>query len=862
MLIEHERVVYVNAAGCRLLGRSREQLVGRDYFDFVPAIDADSIEKRALARRSGGDSRQRFVECVQHPDGRKIWIEYTVDDIRLEGRVSKLITGRDVTEERRADDARRESDERFRSAFENATIGKVIASPDLRFLQVNRAFCEMLGYTEREILAMTPVDLTHPDDHGDTRAAVYRLVSGEQASTRFPKRYVHKDGRTVWVDLTTSLVRDREGRPSYFVSEILDITDHRRAAELLRDREAKLAEAQRVAHLGSWDYDVANDRLTWSEELYRIFGKDPATFTPSMHSSMRRYHPDDVKRIDTLIRRALSTGDPFEFDVRITLDNGEERVLQAIGRAELSPSGRPVRLYGVAQDITGRTRAEEALGASEQRFRNFHAQAPVMMTVIGADGRFREVSNFWLERMGYERHEAIGREAHEFITPESHRRLLEEADRTVLAGERVVRSTPLTAIRKDGATVDLLTTCLIEMDADGRFRGVVTVGVDVSHIKAAEEASRENEARYRALVEYAPEAIAVMDAETGTFIDMNAAAERLFGYTREQTLGHSPLEFCPDTQPDGTPSKEAVAQHIARVLAGETPTYVFFATHSSGREILIEVRSALLPAKGRTLIRSSITDITELKALQERVRHDDRMAAIGVLAAGVAHEVGNPLLALSMAVQSLERRPSDEYSHKKLRLISEHIERISKIVRQMSDLARPRDPKRLAVDVNRVVARALEIVRYDRRAKEVKLRFEPADDLPFVVAIEDQLMQVCLNLCLNALDAVAENPPTRPKSIDVRTSRVERDGREFVRVGFADTGPGIPAAVRPRVFQPFFTTKAPGTGTGLGLSVSHRLIEEHAGRLDFECGDESGTEFFFELPVAPAGTIRSAKENE
>ncbi len=607
VLIQHGRVVHVNPAGCQLLGQAREQFVGRDYWDFVPAIDKESIERRERARRPATEAPRRFVECVRNGQGHEVWIDYSVDDIQLDGTPSTIVTGRDVTEQKHA---------------------------------------------------------------------------------------------------------------------------------------------------------------------------------------------------------------------------------------------------------------EEALRASEQRFRSLYTQAPLMMTVIGADGRFREVSNYWLTRMGYERHEAIGREAHEFITPESHKRLLEEADQAVLAGGRVVRSTPLVAIRKDGTTVDLLTTCMIEMDDCGQFLGVVTVGMDVSHIRRTEEAIRESEARYHALVEYAPEAIAVMDVASGTFIDVNTAAERLFGYSREQILGSSPLRFCAETQPDGTPSTVAVTQHIEQVLAGETPRYVFLAHHSTGREILIEVRSARLPTKGRELIRSSITDITELKALQERVRHDDRMAAIGVLAAGVAHEVGNPLLALSMAVQSLERRLTDEYAQKKLSLISEHIDRISRIVRQMSDLARRRHSKRLDCDINRVVARSLEIIRYDQRAKEVKIRLEPAADLPFVFAIEDQLMQVCLNLGLNALDAVAANPPMQPKCIEIRSARIERDGREFVRVSFADTGSGIPESARSRVFQPFFTTKPPGMGTGLGLSVSYRIIEEHGGALDFECADVGRTEFFFDLPVAMTNAPGTSKAHE
>jgi C4-dicarboxylate-specific signal transduction histidine kinase len=241
------------------------------------------------------------------------------------------------------------------------------------------------------------------------------------------------------------------------------------------------------------------------------------------------------------------------------------------------------------------------------------------------------------------------------------------------------------------------------------------------------------------------------------------------------------------------------------------------------------------------------------------MRQDDRMAALGVLAAGVAHEIGNPLLALSMAVESLERRLSDEYARKKLGLISDHIDRISKIVRQMSDLARPRALARTECDLNRTVEHALEIVRYDKRAKGVAIRFTPFLGAPPVVAVEDQIMQVCLNLGLNALDAVATNPESRPRSLAVHTSCVERGGKTFVRTEFIDSGPGIPESVRSRVFQPFFTTKERGKGTGMGLPVSYNIIEEHQGTLGFECGDVAGTTFYFELPVEPSSASRATE---
>jgi C4-dicarboxylate-specific signal transduction histidine kinase len=162
----------------------------------------------------------------------------------------------------------------------------------------------------------------------------------------------------------------------------------------------------------------------------------------------------------------------------------------------------------------------------------------------------------------------------------------------------------------------------------------------------------------------------------------------------------------------------------------------------------------------------------------------------------------------------------------------------------MSDLARPPSGQRARTDLNQVVRRAVDMVRYDRRARGVTVDYELAH-LPAVEIVEDELAQVCINLALNAFDAMAGNPPERPARLLIR-SAVTATG---VAVAFHDTGPGVPPEVRDKVFQPFFTTKDVGSGSGLGLSVSYRILQEHRGSLRLGDTDGAGAAFVFELPL-------------
>jgi PAS domain S-box-containing protein len=531
-----------------------------------------------------------------------------------------------------------------------------------------------------------------------------------------------------------------------------------------------------------------------------------------------------------------------------------ERLVHADGRTlwmeysvdVIQFDGQPTILV-TGNDVTERLRVEGDLRQSEERFRNLCKQAPVMMMSFDPAGVVREVSHYWLQTMGYAREEIVGRDALRLLTPDSRVRLERAIEENQRNHETVIRNFPLCAIRKDGTTIDLMVTSVAELSDSGEAKGAICVEIDLTDIKRAEAALRESEERYRALVEHAPEAIMVLDVDRGHFVDANAHAEKLFGFPRERLLTMGPLDFCCEEQAGGRPSREVLEDEHRRVLEGETPVFEFTHVDATGRQVHCQTRLARLPAAGRRLIRATTTDITELKHLQEKIRHADRLAAVGALAAGVAHEIGNPLMALSMAAQSLERRSCDAYTQRKLTLIREHIERISRIVRRMGELARPQGGQRDRCDLNGIVRLAVDMVRYDERSKTSEVVYE-LGVLPPVLAVEDELTQVCINLALNAFDAMLANPPGRARRLTVRSEATP----SAVRVAFRDTGPGVPPELRDKVFQPFFTTKDAGRGSGLGLSVSSRILQEHQGQLRLDQDADGGAAFVLELPRSDA----------
>lgn len=843
-LVQGDRLVYVNPTGCSLLGRPREFFIGRNFWELFHPGDRGGAMAGGRVWEAGIPQRERVVGRLVHADGRTIWMDCSIDVIQLDGRPSTLVIGCDVTERKRIDEELEKSEARLAEAQRISHVGSWEWDVAGDRIFWSDELCRIYGIAPREFGGTFEgyLELVHPDDRTIAREAMDEALR-RGGPFAFEHRVVFGDGSVRTIIGRGEAFVDASGTPVRAAGTAQDITDRKRMEEELKKSEEQVRLAFTNAAIGKGIMALDRRLLQVNPAACRMFGYTEAELLS--RTTQEITHPDDVAKSDEFIRRLLDgREDSGSLEKRFLHKDGRTVWVLATATVVRDPEGKPLYFITEAQDITERKKAEEALKESEERFRNLCTQAPVMLMAFDPSGCVRDVSNCWLETMGYARDEVVGREGWSFITPDSRERLRKAIEENRRRKESVIRNLPLRAIRKDGTTVDLLNTSVAQLGDDGEARGAICVSINLTDLRRAEEALRESEERYRALVEHSPDAIMVLDAETGRFVDANARAEKLFGYPRERLLTMGPLDFCPQHQANGRPSCEVAEAETRKVLEGGTSVFEFTHVDSAGREIACETRLSRLPAAGRKLVRVTITDVTELKQLEEKVRHADKMAAVGVLAAGVAHEIGNPLLALSMAAQSLERRTCDDYTQKKLALIREHIDRISRIVRQMNDLARPGSRQKADCDVNQVVQRAVEVVRYDSRSKNSEVRYELAECLPPVEAVEDELTQVCINLALNAFDAMAANPPDRPRRLTIRS---EASG-PVVRVSFQDTGAGVPGEIRSKLFEPFFTTKQVGKGTGLGLSVSYRILQEHGGTLRLDEDAAPGARFVFELP--------------
>ena len=363
--------------------------------------------------------------------------------------------------------------------------------------------------------------------------------------------------------------------------------------------------------------------------------------------------------------------------------------------------------------------------------------------------------------------------------------------------------------------------------------------------RSVEEALGESERCYRVLFEHAPDAIVVLDAKLGRFVDANGNALALFGADIETLLQLGPADVSPPTQPDGRTSADALIDHLRVAAEGGSPHFEWQHRSLDGREMTCDVRLVRLPSNGRCLIRGSITDVTATRKLHEEVRRWQRIDALGQVAGGVAHDFNNLLSVILASANFLhEHLEHDEEGRQDVEMIREAALSGSMLTRRLLAFSR-REPEQVArIDVNEML-RALDRLLQGMLGGSVSLELVPSAEEAHVLANRSQLEQLLINLALNARDAMPAGGTLR---ISTAVSGDETSRRVTLRV--QDTGIGMSAETMSHCFEPFFTTKEPGEGTGLGLATAFGIVKAAKGTIQVSSVVGEGTVFEVDLPRA------------
>ena len=479
----------------------------------------------------------------------------------------------------------RDSEELFRKFFHASGSGRAIVGIDGRFLRVNQALCEIVGYSEKELLEKTYQDITYPGDAAADLATVEALIAGTINSFRKEKRYFHRNGQVVWINLAGSLERNADGTPRHFVAQIQDITERKKLEESLRETQINLAEAQRIARIGSWSWNVEIDTISWSDELRRIYDLEQVAPPLTYAEHLKLYTSESASQLNAAVEKARKTGEPYELDLERISTGGRKQWIQARGEAIRNANGQIVGLRGTAQDITERKHAEAALQASEAKFRAIINVSPVPMALNDEEKRITFLNPAFVQTFGYDQFdiptlgewwpEAYPDPDYRQWVGETWQARLDQANQTGTAFAPV----ELRVRCKDG-TYRIVSGHAAALG--NSFKGTHLVLLhDITERKRAGEAL----AQFQHTLDQTLDSVFMFRAADFRFIYVNAGAKQQVGYTEAELLGMSPLDIKPEF------TRDTFQQMVQPLIDGSQPSLSFQAIHrhKDGRDFPVEV---------------------------------------------------------------------------------------------------------------------------------------------------------------------------------------------------------------------------------------------------------------------------------
>lgn len=524
----------------------------------------------------------------------------------------------ELAERTRVEQQLRASEERYRTIVEVARDGIWTCDGETITTFANPAMAAMLGYSVEEMIGRPVADFIAEDARADIAARFERRRVGE--SETHDSRLLRKDGGVISVLISATSSFDAAGRWAGALAIVTDVTERNRARDALQKVGESLAFAQRVAQLGSWDWDVGSGELFWSDETYRIVGRPRESFKPTFENFISTIHMDDRARVRHAIERAIAGAEHYSLDHRIVRPDGTERVVHEEGDVVFDADGRALRMVGTVQDVTTQRRFEAAMG----RLAAIVSSSGDAVVGVSPEGMIDEWNPGAERLFGWRAEDILGRPLR-VIAPEGRddtARLLERVRR----GETIT-DYETTRLRRDGSQVDVELTISPIRDASGAFVGMATIARDITGRKRAEAALRRSEEQIRELLAHAADGIFHTDPN-GRYVDVNDAGARMLGCAREDIVGKTIEDF---VAPDELPRLRRAFEDM---MAGRPSREEWTMLRRDGTPILVEVSAKLLPDGRFQGLTRDVTDRRRaqdaLRAAEERLRLTIDEAPIGM----------------------------------------------------------------------------------------------------------------------------------------------------------------------------------------------------------------------------------------
>ena len=692
---------------------------------------------------------------------------------------------------------------------------------------------------------MSTTDLLPPDKRKYWEDVLSRVLRGERIREEFSYSFDNGDIRHYDISFNPVI---KDGK-IVGCSEInRDVTERKNSEEALRKSQKMLERTESIAHIGSWEWEIAADKVTWSEELYRIFQLNPDGEAPNWENHPKLYHPEDFKKLRQAAETAITDGKPYELELRAFRKDGETRFCKAIGVPESGKSGQVVRLFGLLQDITDKKRYEDEMRKGESFLRTLLDAIPIPVFYKDTDGRYLGFNKSFEVFFGKDEGDLLGKSVFDINPPDLAKIYFTKDQELLEAGGTQQYETQIQ--NASGDRKDVIFNKAVFRDPDGKVGGLIGAILDITKRKQSEAALRESEDFLNRTGDMAKVGGWEVDLDT-----MKVVWTQTTGRIHELPNGYFPdLEeaigyYHPDDQ-------NHVRQCVQRAIESSEPfDFTVRLITAKGRERWVRALGQPIFDSGSCVrLSGTFQDITERLKLEEELRQAQKMESIGNLAGGIAHDFNNILSSIiGFTELALDETSKGTTLEDSLQEVYSAGKRAKELVRQILAFARQSEENRSPIQPSTV---AKEVLKFIRSTIPTTIKIEQViESDSWVMGNTIQIHQVLMNLCTNAAHAMEDSGGTlelniRDMFVDKTDAAIGMRQWDYVEITVSDTGVGIPPEAIDSIFEPYFTTKGIGEGTGLGLAVAHGIIESYGGKITFESELGKGTKFTICLPIA------------
>jgi PAS domain S-box-containing protein len=803
------------------------------FFPEHEKVKISQLIEQAIGLGQSYDGEFEFIDA----NNIKKWIRAIGKPVIRDGQVVKLLgTYQDITQQKKNQIEMQLSNQYLELALEGASLG--IWDWDLRTnaVKFDRRWASMLGLDINNIKMdlSTWESRVHPDDLPRCLEAIRAYMEGKTSFYENIHRMKHENGKWIYIlDRGKISEWDQHGKPIRFNGTHLDVTDQ-------KTLEQQLVEAQAISKIGSWYYNLQTQEQYWSSEHYKIFEIPEPQEQSALYQMYRdRIHPDDLKVLDNLLDRAFKHGEGFIYDHRVIL--GEKtKYVQGIGKVIKDEHGKPVAVSGTCRDRTADIERET-------KYQTLLDSISEGLVVQSESGEIIQNNPAALKILGLTEDQLLGRssfdprwrairedgsdfpgEEHPAIVALATKKPVHKVTMGLRLPNEEVRWISITSIPVLNAqgwhslTTFSDITEIIQKTEENQFV-LDTIGIGVWKYNLLEKSLHWDRSMYD-----------LYDIDPKDFTgDLAAWESSLSPDAREMTL--KDLELALKGEKDFNTTFEIITGKYAVRTIGSRAKVI---RNEAGEPLIM---FGINWDKTKEAELEHTLELERAKSL-----HQSKLATIGQLAAGVGHEINNPLAIIAgqiiVAEQMLRDAPKpDERVIERLKKIDHSVNRIANIVKGLRTFARSDDSQISYFNIMEPLQETFDMLKDIYEKEDVKLSLQTEGGIGYILGNRGRIQQVLINLISNAKDA-SEGKSDRWVRLEVIT----RDDEILIQV--KDNGTGIREDLQDKIFEPFFTTKEPNKGTGIGLSLVHNILKEHQGRIELESRLAHGSTFTLVLP--------------